>query len=217
MSNFLRGVLMEYTLSDIPKILQFEFNPETVSYSYGASVPDYGSEYSGYGFHERSKADYASQGVEKNIETMSLRILIDAVDRASTGNVIADYLGIQPELDTLRSLVEPHAVGQSGSQTLNSLGANKHCALYCKKTMPVCLFWWGIRLLPVFITQVNIEVKEHTNYLIPQRAEADISLTIIEDNPFYDVETLRRNVLSVLNTGTSTIGITTNLMEIFGE
>ena len=63
------------------------------------------------------------------------------------------------------------------------------------------LFVWGVQILPVFMTQARIDVKEYLPTLIPYRAEATLTLQIIEsNNPFYAVEVVRQIVGAALNT-----------------
>jgi hypothetical protein len=60
----------------------------------------------------------------------------------------------------------------------------------------VLLFRWGPHTLPVFMTQAQIELKEFLPNLKPYRAEATLTLQIIEsNNPFY-VDELKRQFAS---------------------
>ena len=106
--------------------------------------------------------------------------------------------GIEPELDTLRTMLEPKAQAPGGVLTLASLGGGKDCSL----SASVLLFSWGSHLLPVFLTSVSIEEKAFLPSLVPYRAEATLSLQVIESaNPFFLVEQIRQAMGAGLNTG----------------
>jgi hypothetical protein len=59
------------------------------------------------------------------------------------------------------------------------------------------LFVWGVQTLPVFLTQAQVEVKEYLPSLLPYRAEASLTMQIIEsNNPFYEQELKRQFALA---------------------
>jgi hypothetical protein len=199
MINVRRGILVEYAASIPPLVLSFEFNPETLSRSRTITVQrgDLPGNRGGYGFVSPLETARAAQGVAMDPESFSIRILLDATDRMENpmdkGNLIATELGIQPEIDTLRSMVEPKVQGPSGVQTLASLGAGSDRALFRREHPSVLLFVWGKYVLPVFLTSVTIDEKAHLPSLIPYRAEANLTMQVIESsNIFYDFEKLRQ-------------------------
>jgi hypothetical protein len=50
-----------------------------------------------------------------------------------------------------------------------------------------------VQLLPVFLTQVQIDAKEYLPSLLPYRAEVALTLQLIEsNNPFYLAELKRQ-------------------------
>ncbi len=190
-----RGILIEYSLSIPPLALSFEFNPQTLSRSRTITVQrgDLPGNRGGYGFTSPLETARAAQGVSMEPETFTVQILLDATDRMNDGDVIATTQGIQPEIDTLRSMVEPKVQGPGGLQVLSSLGALGDRALFRREYPSVLLFVWGFYVLPVFLTSVTIDEKAHLPSLKPYRAEANLTMQVIESsNIFYDIEKVRQ-------------------------
>ncbi len=203
MVNVTRGVLLEYALSLPPLALVFEFNPKTLSRTRTITVRTGNAPGTrgGYDFVLPTETPRASQGVTAQPESFSLTILLDATDRMNDGDPIASEFGVQPELDTLRSMLEPKAQGPGGVQLLASLGAGEERAFQRQESASVLLFIWGIHILPVFLTSVRVDEQAYLPSLIPYRAEATLTLQVIEgNNPFYDVETVRQLAFAALNT-----------------
>jgi hypothetical protein len=198
-----KGLLIEYALALPPLALAFDFNPQSISRTRSVTITTGSTPANrgGYDFMLPTESPRASQGVSMQPETFSIKILLDATDRMGEGEPVATELGIQPEIDTLRSMVEPKSQGPGGVQLLASLGAGGDCAMSNREHASVLLFVWGFRILPVFLTSVQIEEQAHLPSLMPYRAEATLQMQVIESsNPFYDVETLRQVVSSAVNT-----------------
>ena len=195
MIKLTRGMLVEYAVSIPPLVLSFEFNPETLSRSRTITIQrgDLPGNRGGYGFTSPLETARAAQGVTMEPETFSVRILLDATDRMNSGDLIGSEFGIQPEIDTLRSMVEPKVQGPAGVQMLARLGQVSKRALYRREHPSVLLFVWGYYVLPVFLTTVRIDEKAHLPSLIPYRAEANLTMQVIESsNIFYDIEKARQ-------------------------
>ena len=133
-----------------------------------------------------------------------MKILLDATDRMNAGDPDAVTKGVQPELDILYSMVEPKIQGPNGASTLAALseeGASE-------QSFPsVLLFTWGVQVLPVFMTQVQFDVKEYLHTLVPYRAEATLTLQVIQSrNDYYTPEISRmfNSALQALQSGQST-------------
>jgi len=208
MLNTTKGLLVEYALSIPPLVLVFEFNPKTLSrtrtikFKAGNAPGTQG----GYDFTLPTETPRVAQGVTVQPESFSIEILLDATDRMNEGDSVATQFGVQPELDTLRTMVEPKSQGPAGLQTLASLGLGGERAFQRNETASVILFVWGSHILPVFLTSVGITEEAHLPSLIPYRARATLTMQIIEgNNPFYQVEKVRQVLGAALNLG-STIG-----------
>lgn len=204
MTKVNKGLLIEYALAIPPLAISFEFNPQSITRTRSITINtgDSPATRGGYDFALPTETARAAQGVSMDPETFSVTILLDATDRMDEGEPIATAFGIQPEIDTLRSMVEPKTQGPGGVQLLSSLGLGGESAIATREFASVLLFIWGLRILPVFLTSVQIEEKAHLPSLLPYRAEATLQMQVIESsNPFYDVETLRQVVSSAINTG----------------
>ncbi|MCF6324890.1 MAG: hypothetical protein L3J89_11310 [Gammaproteobacteria bacterium] len=206
MINLTRGVLLEYGLTLPPLMLTFDFNPQTLSRTRSITV-NTGSApgtRGGYDFALPSETPRVAQGVSIEPEQFNLDIMIDATDRMSDttlpGHAIAVEFGIEPELDTLRSMVEPKSQGPGGVQMLASLGLGGNKAFQRDEHPSVLLLVWGSHILPVFMTSVQVEETAHMPTLKPYRASVTLSFQVIEgNNPFYRVEKVRQMVGAAMN------------------
>ena len=209
MLNFTKGMLIEYALSLPPLVLVFEFNPEsltrtrTITLRTGNAPGTRG----GYDFALPTETPRVAQGVTIQPESFSIDILLDATDRMNEGEPIATQFGVEPELDTLRTMVEPKSQGPAGLQTLSSLGLGGERAFQRSESASVLLLVWGTHILPVFLTSVQIAEQAHLPSLVPYRAKATLTMQVIEgNNPFYTVEKVRQVIGAALNTGRTVIG-----------
>ena len=204
--NLSHGFLMEYGFNLPPLVLYFEFNPQsitrtrTINITTGSAPGTKG----GYGFTTPMDTPRVAQGVSVEPEKFDLTILLDATDRMADPNAIghatAVSLGIEPELDTLRSMVEPKSQGPGGFTTLAALGLGGARAFQRDTHPSVLLLIWGTHILPVFLTSVQVEETAHLPSLQPYRANVTLSFQVIEgDNPFYKVEQIRQAVGAALN------------------
>ena len=108
-----RGALVEYAVSLPPLVLMFEFNPEQISRSRTITVRTGNAPGTrgGYDFVLPTETPRVAQGVTVQPETLTIDVLFDATDRMNQGDPIASVQGVQPELDTLRAMVEPDGDG----------------------------------------------------------------------------------------------------------
>ncbi|QSV45777.1 hypothetical protein [Geobacter benzoatilyticus] len=209
MLNTVKGMLIEYALSLPPLVLVFDFNPQsltrsrTITLRTGSAPGTRG----GYDFALPTETARVAQGVTVQPESFTIEILLDATDRMNDGDPIATVAGIEPELDTLRSMVEPKAQGPGGLQTLASLGLGGQRAFQRSESASVLLLVWGTHILPVFLTSIRVTEEAHLPSLVPYRARASLTMQVIEgNNPFYQVEKVRQVVGAALNTGRTVIG-----------
>ena len=203
-----QGALVAYALSIPPLALFFEFNPSSITRTRSITVKTGGSRGTrgGYDFTSPNETPRASQGVTVNAESFTVKILLDATDRMNdpshVSHDIVNRFGVLPELDTIRTMVEPKSQSPSGVQTLSALGQGSERAFARDESASVLLYLWGQHILPVFMTQAQIDEKEYLPSLVPYRAEATLTLQIIEsNNPFYSVEVARQVVSAAMNTG----------------
>lgn len=196
--NVQQGALIEYADTSTPLELHFEFNPTTITRTRAITLPTGGAQGTrgGYDFQSKSETARAAQGVTVNPESFSVKILLDATDRMNADDAQAAQNGVQPELDIIRSMIEPKIQTPDGARTLAAIGQGNQRAFAREQHVSVLLFTWGVHTLPVFMTQAQIELKEFLPNLVPYRAEATLTLQIIESkNPFY-VDELKRQFSS---------------------
>jgi len=199
-----KGFLVEYALSLPPLVLSFELNPQQLSRNRSISITlgRTPATRGGYDFVSPTETARVAQGVSIEPESFDVEILLDATDRMNEGDVIASEFGVEPELDTLRTMVEPKTQGPGGVQVLAGLGFGGERAFQRNETASVLLFVWGTHVLPVFLKGIDVKEVAHFPSLIPYRANVTLSLQVIEgNNPFYEVEKIRQVVGAALNTG----------------
>ena len=209
MLNTIKGMLIEYALSLPPLLLVFEFNPERLTRTRTITLRTANAPGTrgGCDFVLPTETPRVAQGVTVQPESFSIDILLDATDRMNDGEPIATQFGVEPELDTLRTMVEPKSQGPGGLQTLSSLGLGGERAFQRSESVSVLLLVWGTHILPVFLTSVQIAEQAHLPSLVPYRATATLTMQVIEgNNPFYTVEKVRQVVGAALNTGRTVIG-----------
>lgn len=209
MLNTTKGMLIEYALALPPLVLVFDFNPQSLTRTRSVTMP--GSPppgtRGGYDFALPTETPRVAQGVTVQPESFSIEILLDATDRMNDGEGVATQFGIQPELDTLRSMVEPKSQGPLGLQMLASLGLGGQRAFQRSESASVLLLVWGSHILPIFLTSIGITEEAHLPSLTPYRARANLTLQVIEgNNPFYQVEKIRQVAMAALNTGRTVVG-----------
>ncbi|TRD16111.1 hypothetical protein [Palleronia caenipelagi] len=198
-----RGMLIEYGLSLPPLALVFDFNPQQISRSRTITIKtgDAPGSRGGYDFLSPLETPRVAQGVEMQAEAFSIDILLDATDKMNEGDKIASEFGVQPQIDTLRSMLEPKVQGPTGVRTLASLsvgGAER--AFERDETASILIFHWGLQNLAVFLTGVTQKEVLHLPNLSPYRAEMQLSLQVIESaNPFFTADKIRQTAMTALN------------------
>ncbi len=202
MIKTMKGMLVEYALSLPPLLLEFEFNPESLTRS--RTVTFDGSALPIIDFTTPGEGNRIGQAASATAETITFKILLDATDKLSDPSHpmhgVAMGAGVEPEIATLRSMVEPKVNGPGPFQMMASLTGGGAHAHERDEHLSVLLFVWGTHILPVFITSLSIEEKAHLPLLKPYRAEATITLQVLESaNPFYQVEQVQRMIMSAAN------------------
>jgi hypothetical protein len=204
-----KGMLFEYGLSVPPLALIFDFNPQQISRSRTVTIKmgEAPGNRTGYDFLSPLDTPRDAQGVEQAAESFSIDILLDATDKMNEGDPIAAAFGVQPQIDTLRSMVEPKSQGPMGLQTLAALagggGGGGGRAFERQETASVLIFAWGLQLMPVFLTGVTQKEALHLPNLLPYRAEMGLTMQVIEsNNPFSNAEKVRQTAMTALNAAT---------------
>lgn len=193
-----RGVLKEHTRGDNPLELHFEFNPSTITRSRAIEIAfgEGQATAGGRDFSGTSEIARVAQGATVKAESFTLKILLDATDRMNADDSDAQSKGVQPELDILYSMVEPKLQAPDGASTLAALSDESDDA---QPYPSVVLFSWGEQVLPVFMTQVQFDIKAYLPTLIPYRAEATLTLQVIQSRNDYYTPEIQRMFTSAQN------------------
>jgi len=200
-----RGALIEYAMDDM-LVLEFEFNPSSITRTRTVEVKkgNLPGARGGYDFTSPSESSRAAQGVIAGPESLNITIMLDATDRMNEGDPVVSRVGVQPEIDMIRTMLEPKSQQPSGVRVLSSLGSAAQKSFPQHQTLSVLIFKWGIHMFPVFLTSATIEMKAYLPTLVPYRAEAKLTMQIIEsDNPFYNIEMKRQANMAMPNSKTT--------------
>lgn len=202
MIKTMKGMLVEYALSLPPLVLEFEFNPESLTRTRTVNFND--SALPIIDFTTPGEGNRIGQAASAVAESITFEILLDATDKLSDASHpmhgVALASGVEPEIATLRSMVEPKVNGPGPFQLMSSLTGGGSHAHERDEHLSVLLFVWGTHILPVFITSLRIEELAHLPVLKPYRAKAVITLKVLEStNPFYQVEQVQRMIMSGAN------------------
>ncbi len=188
-----RGFLREYTRAADPLELHFEFNPSSITRTRAIDVNfgDGQATTGGRDFQNAEEVTRVTQVATVKAESFTVKILLDATDRMNAGDEDALSKGVQPELDILYYMVEPKLQAPDGATTLAALGEGG-AAGQGQPYLSMLEFHWGEQVLPVLMTQFQFVVKAYLPSLLPYRAEATLTLRIIQsDNEFYTPEMRR--------------------------
>ncbi len=196
-----KGMLVEYALSLPPLALQFDLNPNTITRTRTATFDDTAASITD--FLKPSEANRIGQAMSPKAETITFDIMLDATDKLSDANhrmhKIALNSGVEPEIATLRSMLEPKVSGAGGFQLMASIGKGMRAHEH-DEHLSVLLFVWSTHIMPVFMTSLTIKEEAHLPSLSPYRATASISLQVLEsNNPFYNREQVDRMKKSAQN------------------
>ena len=176
----LRGALIEYAsdfFGPLPNVVIFQFNPDTLTRN--LQIPQRPT---GVASRETSQAG------EVPVEKMSFTAHFSAADQLDAGNVIAQTLGIGPQLAALEKMVYPsNTIGELLGEAIDAigdaigLGGNDDIAKQPipREKYPKILFIWGqTRVLPVLIDSMSITEQQYDSLLNPIQAEVSLSLAI---------------------------------------
>jgi hypothetical protein len=205
-----KGMLFEYGLSVPPLGIVFEFNPEQITRSRSVTIKtgDSPGSRGGYDFLTPLETARAAQGVEMKAESFSIDILLDATDKMQNGDPVAAKFGVQPQIDTLRSMLDPKTQGPAGVQTIASLATGGARAFERQEVPSVLIFGWGQQVLPVFLTSVKQDETLHLPNLLPYRAKMSLTFQVIEsNNPFFAANKVRQTAMTALNAFTAVSGL----------
>jgi len=166
--------LDESFLMPIPKVIVFQYNPETLSRTLESSG---------------TKSDTGGTAPKKNAqvepynptEKISLTLDLDATDALEEPEThLAERVsGIAGAIGDLESLLYPAKEDALKGLTFSLLDKST----YVKPTkVPVVLFSWGVnRLVPVRFESFSVKEEAFSPLLVPIRAKVEVTLRVITD------------------------------------
>jgi len=176
----LRGALIEYAsdfFGPLPNLVIFQFNPDTLSRN--ISIPERPT-----GATSRE----TSQAGNIPVERITLTAHFSAADQLNTGNIIAQELGIGPQLAALEKMVYPsNLIGELLGEALDKIGDALGLGgdddvpkqPIPREKYPRILFIWGkTRVLPVLLESMSITEQQYDSSLNPIQAEVALGLAV---------------------------------------
>ena len=176
----LRGALIEYAsdfFGPLPNLVIFQFNPDTLSRN--ISIPERPT-----GATSRE----TSQAGNIPVERITLTAHFSAADKLNTGNIIAQELGIGPQLAALEKMVYPsnligELLGEALDKIGDALGLERDDDIpkqpIPREKYPRILFIWGkTRVLPVLLESMSITEQQYDSSLNPIQAEVALGLAV---------------------------------------
>jgi hypothetical protein len=180
----LRGFLANIEMLP-PLIVTFQFNPESVSDNKAASYTDRNASLCG-----NAPGKVYTGGGDR---TISFSLKLHGLEEGSNAiNPTGLDNGVSTEIAKLRSFMYPKSDAWA---VFGSDGEGKRLV-----PPPTCVFGFGTKILECVVTSVTITETQFNSYLAPVRADASVTLVVIEDkeNALYELDKLHRNVLSAL-------------------
>jgi hypothetical protein len=171
--KLIKGAIMYLdSLDPIPKIIRFQYNPDTLTRSLQVQ--------SGGGGEGNAKESFRIN--EAPIETINLDIELDATDYLEhpAENMDTVTTGINPKLSALEMLLYPKSSEVIKSEALKSQGFLE----IIPPPSPMTLFVWGLRILPVKIVKCDITEDAFDVLLNPLRAKVSLGLQVLSYNNF---------------------------------
>ncbi len=176
----LRGALIEYAsdfFGPLPNVIIFQFNPDTLTRNFQIPQRPTGA-----------TSRETSQAGEIPVESISFTAHFSAADQLDAGNIIAETLGIGPQLAALEKMVYPsNIIGGLLGEAIDAigdaigLGGNNDTPKQPipREKYPKILFIWGVtRVLPVLIESMIITEQQYDSLLNPIQAEVSLGLKI---------------------------------------
>lgn len=194
----LKGALVDSNLLAVPPlIVPFQFNPDRLTRRRSVRLQAPPSRRGREEAVPPNQSMGEAQSTQTTPETLSLDVRLDATDALASGDPVAAEFGVLPALSALELMITPRA------QTLFSgrLGLSKDFGFGDRRSIPALLFVWGrYRVLPVRLTELNIQEVEYNPNLSPSRVVVGVSLQVLGGSGvFQRFGQAERELLAALN------------------
>lgn len=200
--RILHGAFVEYGFSVPPLTVAFQFNPETITRDKSNSISSSAGEQGDILKGQKKEKDLTK--VEEKLvvtvapEIISFDIRLDATDKLNEGDAIAQQFGIAPQISTLELMMYPKEKSLVG-QLLRKL--DEGFSFTGGEKPPIILFVWGRKkVLPVYLTSMQIKEEEFSPSLNPIRATISVNMMVIEGkNPPYFYSQAMKETMATMN------------------
>lgn len=162
----LRGAIASVSLlNPVPRLIVFQFNPESLSRSLAPQIGDAGG--------NRAEA-LRLNGAP--IETITAEIELNAADQLEKRDSTAISMGLHPQLAALELIVTPSSLRVIANTALLALGTIE----VIPPEAPLTLFAWGPRrVVPVIIESLSVTEEAYDVNLNPIRARVSLGLRVL--------------------------------------
>lgn len=166
-----RGALVGFELyNPLASVVVFSYNPTTLSRSLQPRTSG----------RDGSRSEVL-RIAGPPVETLRLRVHLNAADQLETGDPVASTLGLHPQLAALEMLLYPKSLQVLTNAAEVAAGALE----ILPPEAPFTLFVWGVgRVVPVRVESLSVEEQQFDQALNPILAEADLSLRVLTTDDF---------------------------------
>jgi len=179
----LKGALIAYdapVIGAVPNIIPFQFNPNELS----RSLEQRGFQGRGQGGSQTVEARRRVKGPPSESIDLTIRLDASSLD-LSLLSVDAAAFGVQPALSALEMLLYPKG-GTESAPGKQIPQPGKVQISYAEKKVPLLLFVWGARALPVQLTSFLVTEQAFDQRLNPVRAEVSVGLQVLTPDQLPD-------------------------------
>jgi hypothetical protein len=178
----LKGAMVSVSLTALPSLVLFQYNPEALTRTLQPRVAKSGGDDFGWEGGESQRIAGPPR------ESIRFTLELDATDGLETSDRVATTVGIAPALAALEMMVTPATFETLAAQLANEAGVIEAIPVQPPVTL---LFLGPTRLLPVRVDSLGITEEAFDPLLYPIRAKVEVELTVLgpsdleDDNPAY--------------------------------
>ena len=165
--RLVKGAIVGFDLfNPLASVIIFQYNPDTLTRSLAAQT---------VGSDSAARSE-ALRLTGPPVESISLKVEIDATDQLERADAAAASLGIYPQLASLEMLLYPKSVVAITNAVLSLAGTIE----LIPPEAPMTLFIWGPkRVVPVRLKDFSITEDAYDANLNPIRASVSLNLRVL--------------------------------------
>jgi hypothetical protein len=173
--------LVSEVIGVLPRIIPFQYNPETLTRSLTPYNPSDVSE------TNRGQLAPTAQPFDPK-EHITVTIQLDASDQLEDEDAVATAVGVADRIAAIEKLLLPTAgiIGDLLNAAASLVGASPPAQ---RPTVAIVLFVWGLgRILPVRITQYSIDEQHFLPSLYPLQATVTLGMEVLTPDVFKSLD-----------------------------